>query len=291
MPYVILVTGANKGIGYEAVKLLSQEKAGSDTVILLGTRSTKNGQEAIEKMKSSVAEHPFDNIKVLEIDVTDSASLEAAVQHVKSTYKQLDVLIHNSGISNIDGDYKSPAIFDVNIIGAKDCIEGFTPILTPSTGIVTLVSSTVGPWYMDTLEDEATKKMLDVDNASWSDIEGWMKDWDTFGSGGESKHKWIPESNGMIASKYCVSKAILNPWFRQYAASHPDVKAAAVCPGYCATELNNFQGPRPASVGGKSVIWPALNEFTTGKFYLDGKQVPYAGPLPQWVNDQMAGKE
>ena len=91
MPYTVLITGANKGIGYEAVKLLAQKKP--DAIILLGSRSTKNGEDAIAKMKSSAPSHDFSNVKVLPIDITSSSSLFSAAEHVKSTYTTLDALI------------------------------------------------------------------------------------------------------------------------------------------------------------------------------------------------------
>jgi NAD(P)-dependent dehydrogenase (short-subunit alcohol dehydrogenase family) len=170
----ILVTGSNKGIGYEAVKLLSIKQP--DTTILLGSRSVQNGNEAIEKMKSSDLSHPFVNIKVLELDITASSSLASAVEHIRSTYHTLDFLIHNSGISELNGDIKHPAIFDVNVRGAKATIDAFLPILTPHTGKITVVSSQVGSWYQHGVNDEIRKEFEDIDNVTWEKVEGWMQD-------------------------------------------------------------------------------------------------------------------
>ncbi|KAI9632727.1 uncharacterized protein MKK02DRAFT_30472 [Dioszegia hungarica] len=275
MPYTILVTGANKGIGYEAVKLLSQRKP--DATILLGSRSIQNGEDAIAKMKSSLPSHSFSNIKVLPIDITSSSSLQSAAEHVKSTYTTLDVLINNSGISELNGDPKHPAIFDVNIRGAKDAIETFVPLLTPKIGIVTLVSSVVGPWYMTELGADTPlhKKLDDYKSVSWEKVEAWMADWQVYADGGKSEDQWVPLDKGVIGSRYCASKAILNPWIRWYAAKHPELHIAVVCPGYCATELNNFQGTRSAAEGGESIIWPVFNQFESGKFYQDGNEMSY----------------
>jgi NAD(P)-dependent dehydrogenase (short-subunit alcohol dehydrogenase family) len=126
---------------------------------------------------------------------------------------------------------------------------------------------------------------------TWDKVEGWMKDWEAFADGGEAKDKWVPLDQGMIAFKYCVSKAVLNPWLRKYAAAHPEVRFAAVCPGYCATDLNHFQGFRSASAGGESIVWPLLNEFESGKFYQDGKAMAYAQDLPDWAKTDKAGRE
>jgi NAD(P)-dependent dehydrogenase (short-subunit alcohol dehydrogenase family) len=99
---IILVTGANKGIGYEAVKLLAQKLPAA--TVLLGSRSVANGEAAIAKMRESAPAHSFDNVSVVEIDITSAASLKAAVATVRERHGKLDVLLHNSGIASVDGD-------------------------------------------------------------------------------------------------------------------------------------------------------------------------------------------
>jgi NAD(P)-dependent dehydrogenase (short-subunit alcohol dehydrogenase family) len=279
MPYTILVTGANRGIGYEAVKLLSQEKP--DATILLGSRTAQNGQAAIEKMKTSSPSSDFSNIKVVELDITSSSSLSSAVAHVKSTYSTLDVLINNSGIAELDGDGLSPAIFDVNVRGAKNTIEAFTPILTPQSGIVVFVSSQVGGWYTKAVGPKIQAELLDAQSTTWEKVEGWMADWRKMADGGKANGDWVPLDQGMTGSMYFVSKALINPWVRKYAVDHSDVRVAIVCPGYCSTGMTKFAAPREASMGGASIAWPVLNEFESGKFYQDGKQLGFDTGVPK----------
>ncbi|KAG9400802.1 hypothetical protein AC1031_010240 [Aphanomyces cochlioides] len=92
---VYLVTGANKGIGYEATRILAK-RLGRDAVILLGTRSIIAA--AIQKMRQSDPSVDFANVHSIELDVTKASSLEAAVEHVKATYGSLHVLINNAGM-------------------------------------------------------------------------------------------------------------------------------------------------------------------------------------------------
>lgn len=263
-------------LGYEAVKYIAQKKP--EATVLLGSRSTKNGEDAIAKMKSSVQGFDFSNVKVIEVDITDAASLKAAVEHIKSTYTTLDVLLHNSGISNLNGDWKHPAIFDVNIRGAKASVEAFLPLI-PKGGIVDVVSSEVGPWYMSEL-DSSERAKLDITDAKWDQIEAWMDDWEAFADGKPSDVKWVSLETGVVGSKYCASKAILNPWIRTFARTHPDIRTVVTCPGYCATDLNNNQGTRPASVGGESVAWPLFNDFESGAFYQDGIKKAFGSYAP-----------
>lgn len=58
---------------------------------------------------------------------------------------------------------------------------------------------------------------------------------------------------------------------------------AVVCPGYCATDLNHFSGPRTAEQGGESVTWPVMNDFESGGFYGEGKRVEYVQEVPEYV--------
>lgn len=77
-------------------------------------------------------------------------------------------------------------------------------------------------------------------------------------------------------------RSISNPDSMCQLKSNTCDKATVPCPGYCATELNNFSGPRPASVGRESISWPVLNHFVSGHFYQDGKELPLVHPIPQW---------
>ena len=95
---VILVTGANKGIGYETVKQLAQQLP--KATILLGTRSVDNGDQALQRMKADDPTTAFARVHPIVIDVTDLKSIAKAVEQVRSTFGRLDILINNSGISN-----------------------------------------------------------------------------------------------------------------------------------------------------------------------------------------------
>ena len=145
---VILVTGANKGIGYETVKQLAERLP--NATILLGTRSLDNGDKAVQRMKADNGNVAYSNVESIVIDITDDQSIQKAVDRVKATYGQLDVLIQNSGISNVGGNARHAAILDVNVDGARAAIEGFVPIMPPSTGLIILVSSTVGTYAAHT---------------------------------------------------------------------------------------------------------------------------------------------
>jgi NAD(P)-dependent dehydrogenase (short-subunit alcohol dehydrogenase family) len=86
---VILVTGANKGIGFEIVRQLA--KLGHD--VLLATRNEQNGIEALKLLeKENLVAH------VLSLDITNEESIKMAVNQVQHQFGKLDVLIHNAAI-------------------------------------------------------------------------------------------------------------------------------------------------------------------------------------------------
>ena len=287
---VILVTGANKGIGYETVKQLAQRLP--HATILLGTRSLDNGSKAIQRMQGEETSATFDNVQPLTIDVTDATSIKHAVEHVKATYGELDVLIQNSGISHLAGETRSPAILDVNVEGARAAVESFVPIIPPSTGLVILVSSTVGTYAAATLPSDL--QQLLTDNAAlltWPQLQELRADCQACLDGKPSRHQWAPPDEPLAA--YSLSKTLISAWARMYAAHHSTPKLVLVCPGYCATDLNVQQGSDPPSKGAQSVTWPLFHPDAAqhGHLYQHGRDVPFVQEPPQQYRESMVALE
>ena len=93
-PKIVLVTGGNSGIGYEAVKALMQSD--KPYHILLGSRSSEKGKLAIETLH---AECPDSNntVEAIQVDLTSDESIEKAFKQVQTNPGHLDVLINNAG--------------------------------------------------------------------------------------------------------------------------------------------------------------------------------------------------
>jgi NAD(P)-dependent dehydrogenase (short-subunit alcohol dehydrogenase family) len=85
MSTIVLVTGANRGIGFAIVQLLAARIP--TAVILLGCRSTTAGHEAVEKLKALDTKSALD---VVQIDIEDDSSIVAAVAAVEQKYGRLD---------------------------------------------------------------------------------------------------------------------------------------------------------------------------------------------------------
>ncbi|KAI2601742.1 putative short chain dehydrogenase/reductase [Hypoxylon sp. NC1633] len=127
---IILVTGANSGIGYETVVALSH--ASADFHILLGSRSAERGQKALDDMRSAYDGSLKGTISVVQIDVTDQKSIDTAKEKVGRQFGKLDVLINNAGVlvyQQIDTPTALRQSFEANVIGQAAVTEALEPFL------------------------------------------------------------------------------------------------------------------------------------------------------------------
>ncbi|MGO4274886.1 SDR family NAD(P)-dependent oxidoreductase, partial [Paenibacillus sp. TAF58] len=124
---VALVTGANRGIGYELVKQLAM----NGFKAILASRDLKKGYEAAQKLKQSGLDVSF-----VSIDVDDQESISQAARTVNETLGRLDVLINNAGVY-LDENEKlltmNPSILEktmsTNFFGAYYVIRSFMPLM------------------------------------------------------------------------------------------------------------------------------------------------------------------
>jgi NAD(P)-dependent dehydrogenase (short-subunit alcohol dehydrogenase family) len=125
-----LVTGANKGIGYEVARHL----AGKGFQVFIGARNRDAGRKAADDIAKKGGQATF-----LEIDVVDKASVTAAAREFTKAADHLDVLVNNAGII-VDGDNSILEITDeqlrktleTNTLGALRVTRAFVPLLRKS---------------------------------------------------------------------------------------------------------------------------------------------------------------
>ena len=118
-PRVALVTGANRGIGFEVCRQLAER----GFVVILTARDAAKTKRAAEKLKSAGTVEP------LVLDVADARSITKAAAEVASRYGRLDVLINNAGIN-----------YDTWQTAAQADVDG--------TVIETIATNLLGPWRM-----------------------------------------------------------------------------------------------------------------------------------------------
>jgi len=93
---IVLITGANTGLGFETVKALCQSSKAY--TILLGGRDLEKANAAAQEAKKLFPESPS-NITAVKLDIEDDNSILQAFEHVSSYFGHLDVLINNAGDS------------------------------------------------------------------------------------------------------------------------------------------------------------------------------------------------
>ena len=112
---VVLVTGANRGMGLETCR----ELALRGYRVLLGSRDLDRGNEAARSLATELVE-------AVKLDVTSSSDIDALAKHIDTNYGHLDVLINNAGIM-IDGDQgRSTSICDANIEAIETTLQANT---------------------------------------------------------------------------------------------------------------------------------------------------------------------
>ncbi|MFE1990322.1 SDR family NAD(P)-dependent oxidoreductase [Streptomyces parvulus] len=133
---VTLITGANKGLGFETARQL----LALGHVVYVGARDAGRGEKAAAELGA----------RFVRLDVTDDASVSGALAAIDAAEGRLDVLVHNAGIlptGTPDGPTALRA-FDTNAVGVVRVTEAALPLLRRSSNpTVVTVSSSAGSFW------------------------------------------------------------------------------------------------------------------------------------------------
>jgi NAD(P)-dependent dehydrogenase (short-subunit alcohol dehydrogenase family) len=140
---IALVTGANKGIGFEVARQL----AASGCAVLIGARNKELGEEAAARLKAEGLD-----VRYLAIDLDDHATITAAAGTVAAQFGHLDILVNNAGIvAPHDGPPTAMSLdaiertLQVNFIGTVAVTQAMLPLLRKSLSArIVNVSSGLG---------------------------------------------------------------------------------------------------------------------------------------------------
>jgi NAD(P)-dependent dehydrogenase (short-subunit alcohol dehydrogenase family) len=132
---IALVTGANKGIGFEVARDLARK----GFHVFLGARNEKAGQAAVQKLNKEGEKEDYGEIAFIKIDVSKPDSIRRAAEEFSRSTDRLDVLVNNAGIL-LDDDKEvlttTPEIFETtlrtNTLGALLVSQAFVPFLKKS---------------------------------------------------------------------------------------------------------------------------------------------------------------
>ncbi|MCE7067063.1 SDR family oxidoreductase [Dyadobacter sp. CY326] len=241
----VLITGANKGVGFETARQLLQQ----GYYVYLGSRKLENGLEAIEKLKSEGLEH----VEAIQLDVSDAASVLAARAAIGEKTEVLDVLINNAGIN---GGWPQTAL-EATIDQFKDVFE------TNVYGVVRVTQA-----FFDLLQKSPQPRIVNVSSSGCSLTLHSDPTWKYY------THK---------AAVYPSSKAAMNMYTIDLAYDLRDTafKVNAVCPGFVATDFNGHRGTGTVHEGGARIAKYAMigNDGPSGQFFSE-EYNPETGVTP-----------
>jgi NAD(P)-dependent dehydrogenase (short-subunit alcohol dehydrogenase family) len=239
---IALVTGANKGIGFEVARQLARK----GFHVLLGARNEEAGKAAAQKLnREAQEERSAENtrrgaVTVLKIDVSKPESIRRAAEEFSRTSDRLDTLVNNAGILLDD---------DKEILTTTS--EVFETTLRTNTLGALLVSQAFVPF----LKRSDAPRIVNVSSGG-----GQLAD----GADG-----WAPA--------YCISKTALNGVTVQLVVALPEFAINSVCPGWVRTDMGGSNATRSVAEGASGIVWLAADapQKETGKFWRDRKVIPW----------------
>lgn len=232
---IALITGANKGIGFEIATKLGRK----GIKIYIGARSAVRGEAAAQKLRNEGITAQF-----ILVDLNNYDSIYSAAESIKLNDGRLDILVNNAGIIDPnDGVPSSTSIntvkntFDTNFFGTLVVTQAMLPLLKEALAArIVNISSGLGSMALN--EDP----------------------------------EWVFAETKLIG--YNASKAAVNMLTVQLAweLKNTSIKVNAANPNFTDTELvPGAAGGRPVSEGAKTAICLALigEDGPTGKFFED----------------------
>ncbi len=238
---IALITGANKGIGFETARQLGEQ----GVKILLGSRDPGRGTEAAAKLQKDGLD-----VEAITIDVTNSDSIQTAAAKVAQKYGKLDILVNNAGIGTFgtsaseETEEEWRRVFDTNVFGLVNTTQAFLPLLMKSdAGRIVQLTSILGSL---TLASDPNSPI-----------------------GGGTGH----------GAAYGASKSAVNMYTVHLAREleKTSIKVNAAHPGWVKTELGGDGAMMEIVDGAKTSVQLALlpNDGPTGGFFHLGQTLPW----------------
>lgn len=237
----VLITGANKSIGFEVAKQLLEK----GYYIYLGSRSLDKGQEAVEQLKAA----GLTNVEAVAIDVTDPESVNKA----RAAISELDILINNAGIT---GGFPQSAL--------EASVDQFkTTYDTNVFGVVRVTQA-----FIDLLRQSAEPRIVNVSSSQGS-----------LTLAADPNHKYyhhkgsVYQSSKSALNMYTIALA--------YELRDTPFKVNMVDPGFTKTDFNNHRGTGTVEEAGTRITKYAMigQDGPTGKFVSEEFN-PESGNVP-----------
>ena len=236
---IALVTGGNRGIGYQVCKDLARK----GFTVLLAARDTEKGQKAAESLKRD------GDVRFLPLDVSNERSIDAAFIRVQKEFGRLDVLVNNAGVF-LDESSHDPVDKYVSAFHAD-----------PKPIVDTFITNSLGPFLMC---QKFIPLMIEGGGGRVINLSSGMGQ--------------LSEMEGTCPG-YRMSKSALNAVTRIFATEceRKKVSVNSVCPGWVKTDMGGPNAERPVEQGADTIVWLATDAEAklTGGFYRDREVIAW----------------
>ena len=237
---IVLITGANKGLGFEAALQLGR----LGHRVLVGARDEALGGAAVERLSKEGVDATF-----VAIDVTKNESVEAAAASVAASFGHIDVLINNAGTLNYS--LNDPTKLDVDLARKEFEVNFF--------GVITVTNA-----FLPLLRKAALPRIVNVSSILAS----------------HTTHADPTSTiYGMLVTPYNASKAALNMYTQNLAHALKDTnfKVNVAHPGWVKTDMGGAQAPLEIPEGAETSVYLATlgADGPTGGFFFKKERVPW----------------
>jgi NAD(P)-dependent dehydrogenase (short-subunit alcohol dehydrogenase family) len=235
-----LVTGANKGIGFEIARQLAQK----DITVLIGARDQDRGIAASERLQSEGLDAYF-----ILIDVIRATSIEAALGKIKDDFRRLDILINNAGIM-ID---TQTGILELDPVVFQNTLEtnAISPLLLSQACVRIMKANGYGR-IVNMASTLGSLTEMANPNSSYATVH---------------------------SPAYRLSKTLLNGITVMLARElrGTNILVNSACPGCVRTDLVGDQAPLSPEQGADTPVWLATlpDGGPTGGFYRERQPIPW----------------
>jgi carbonyl reductase 1 len=220
---IALVTGGNKGIGYEIVRQLAT--ADPHCLVLLGSRDNVRGESAVSKLG-------LPNVTQISIDVTSHSSIQAAAVLFKEKHSHgLDLLVNNAGVYFKNGRDSSGKIEDidatlsVNYYGVRDTCNLFWPLLNKNARVINVSSQLSLPAFRSMSAEH--RAAFNNRNLTVQEIDELVTAYRN--SGGNKNAGWNGSAYGFSKVAVCALSRVLAR------DAQNGITVNSACPGWCHT--------------------------------------------------------
>ena len=265
MSKIAVVTGSNKGIGFQTAKRLGL----AGYKVILACRNRELGTAAAAELTAEAID-----VQCQILDILDDESIAQFAAYIAEGYGKIDVLVNNVGIAFKAADptpsqQQAAPTVGCNFFGTLKVTQALLPLINEGGRLVNMASES---GHLKVIKGEALRAQF----ASAGDdltLEALVALMNKFIHDVEAG---IHEQEGWSSANLGTSKVGVVAMTKVLARMHPEITVVCCCPGHCKTDMSSMNGTKTAEEGSITPFFVATApEVLTGKFYADEKEIEW----------------